>query len=59
MMARILAHTTPSRGHFYPIVPWLLELSRRGHKVALRTLASEVERLAGLGFAAGPRRVLP
>lgn len=53
-MARILAYTTPARGHLYPIVPWLLELRRRGHAVALRTLATEVERMAGLGFAAAP-----
>jgi MGT family glycosyltransferase len=53
-MARYLAYTTPSRGHLYPIVPMLAELCRRGHTVALRTLADEVDRMRGLGFAAAP-----
>lgn len=51
-MTRVLAYTTPARGHLYPIVPILLELQRRGHSVALRTLASHVERMRGLGFEA-------
>jgi MGT family glycosyltransferase len=53
-MARYLAYTTPARGHLYPIVPMLAELRRRGHTVAVRTLADEVDRMRGLGFAASP-----
>jgi MGT family glycosyltransferase len=51
-MARYLVYTSPARGHLYPIVPTLEELRRRGHEVAVRTLASEVELLRDLGFAA-------
>jgi MGT family glycosyltransferase len=53
-MARYLVYTSPARGHLYPIVPTLEELRRRGHEVVVRTLASEVELLRGLGFAAAP-----
>ncbi len=53
-MARILAYTSPARGHLFPSVPTLLELRRRGHEVGLRTLAAEVELARGLGFAAEP-----
>jgi UDP:flavonoid glycosyltransferase YjiC (YdhE family) len=53
-MTRVLAYTTPARGHLYPIVPTLLELQRRGHQVAVRTLASDVERVRELGFDAAP-----
>jgi UDP:flavonoid glycosyltransferase YjiC (YdhE family) len=35
-------------------VPVLVELRRRGHQVALRTLASEVERMREIGFDAAP-----
>lgn len=51
-MARYLAYTSPARGHLYPIVPTLEELKRRGHEVAVRTLASEVEVMRDLGFRA-------
>lgn len=51
-MARYLVYTSPARGHLYPVVPTLEELKRRGHEVAVRTLASEVELLRGLGFEA-------
>lgn len=51
-MTRYLVYTSPARGHLYPIVPTLEELRRRGHEVAVRTLASEVELLRGLGFGA-------
>jgi MGT family glycosyltransferase len=53
-MTRVLAYTTPARGHLYPIVPTLLELQRRGHAIAVRTLASEVDRMTDLGFDAAP-----
>ena len=54
LMARYLAYSTPARGHLYPIVPMLGELRRRGHTVVVRTLADEVDRMRGLGFAAAP-----
>jgi MGT family glycosyltransferase len=53
-MSRFLAYTSPARGHLYPLVPTLLELKRRGHEVAVRTLASEVVLLRELGFDAAP-----
>jgi MGT family glycosyltransferase len=53
-MARLLAYNSPTAGHVFPSVGMLLELRRRGHEVHLRTLASEVERLAALGLGAAP-----
>ena len=53
-MARILAYTTPARGHLYPLVPILDELHSRGHRVALRTLGSQVPAMRERGFDAGP-----
>ena len=51
---KILAYTSPARGHLYPLVPTLLELRTRGHQVAVRTFASEVDLLGQLGLAASP-----
>src|SRR5215204_5829029 len=51
-MTRYLVYTSPARGHLYPIVPTLEEMRRRGHEVVVRTLASEGERMRGLGFEA-------
>lgn len=51
-MSKIVVYTSPARGHLYPLVPTLQELGRRGHGVAVRTLASEVGRVRALGFAA-------
>jgi UDP:flavonoid glycosyltransferase YjiC (YdhE family) len=53
-MARILAYTTPGRGHLFPLVPILAELRRRGHQVALRTLAAEVAAMRARGFDTAP-----
>jgi MGT family glycosyltransferase len=53
-MARVLAYTSPARGHLFPVVPILEELRRRGHEVAVRTLASQVELMRGRGFDAAP-----
>jgi UDP:flavonoid glycosyltransferase YjiC (YdhE family) len=53
-MARILACTTTGRGHLYPLTPILDELRRRGHQVALRTLAAEVAAMRARGFDAAP-----
>lgn len=53
-MATVLAYTSPAKGHLFPAAALLLELHRRGHKVVLRTLASEVETMRRLGFDAAP-----
>jgi MGT family glycosyltransferase len=53
-MARILAYTSPARGHLFPLTPILDELHRRGHQIALRTLASQVPLMRARGFAAAP-----
>jgi MGT family glycosyltransferase len=42
-VATILAYTSPALGHMLPISALLMELSRRGHKVHLRTLSSCVD----------------
>ena len=51
---RLLAYTSPARGHLYPVVPLLTELSARGHEVSAITLASEVDRVRALGIDAAP-----
>ena len=53
-MARVLAYTSPARGHLYPLVPILDELASRGHDIAIRTLASQVALMQDRGFAAAP-----
>ncbi len=53
-MSRILAYTSPARGHLFPITPILDELHRRGHEIALRTLASQVPLMRDRGFDAAP-----
>ncbi len=47
---RVLAYTSPARGHLYPLVGILLELRRRGHEATVLTLASEVQRIGELGI---------
>lgn len=51
-MTKVLAYTSPMRGHLFPVVPILQELQRRGHPVAVRTLGSYVETLRALGMDA-------
>ena len=51
-MARVLAYTSPARGHLFPLVPILGELRRRGHDVAVRTLAAGVPTARSEGFRA-------
>jgi MGT family glycosyltransferase len=51
---KILAYTSPARGHLYPLVTILDELAGRGHRIALRTLASQVELMSGRGFDTAP-----
>ena len=53
-MSRVLAYTSPARGHLFPIVPILDELRRRGHAVALRTLAADVPAQRERGVDAAP-----
>lgn len=53
-MARILAYTSPARGHLFPVTPILDELSRRGHQISLRTLGSQVPLMQTRGFDARP-----
>jgi MGT family glycosyltransferase len=53
-MSRVLAYTTPARGHLYPVTPILDELHRRGHEIALGTLASQVPLMRDRGFDAAP-----
>jgi UDP:flavonoid glycosyltransferase YjiC (YdhE family) len=53
-MARVLAYTSPARGHLYPVVPILDELRARRHEIGLRTLASQVELMRSRGFDAAP-----
>ena len=49
-MATILAYTSPGLGHLFPISALLTELSRRGHKIHLRTLSTGGETGQRLGF---------
>ena len=51
-MARVLAYTSPARGHLFPVTPILDELLGRGHEVALRTLRSQVDLMRTRGFDA-------
>ena len=53
-MARILAYTSPARGHLFPLIPILQELQSRGHQISIRTLSAEVKRMTALGFDAQP-----
>jgi MGT family glycosyltransferase len=53
-MTKVLAYTSPARGHLFPVVPILLELHKRGHDVAVRTLDAHVGDLLALGLEARP-----
>ncbi len=53
-MARILAYTSPGRSHLFPLTPILDELRRRGHRIVLRTLASQVALMQERGFDTAP-----
>lgn len=53
-MSRILAYTSPARGHLFPLTPILDELRARGHEIVLSTLASQVGLMRRRGFEAGP-----
>ncbi len=51
---RILAYTSPARGHLNPMMGPLLELSRRGAEVHVRTLSSQVEAVRAAGLECEP-----
>ena len=51
-MATIAAYTSPAIGHLFPIAGVLQELQRRGHRIRLRTLSSQVRAMRQLGFDA-------
>jgi MGT family glycosyltransferase len=53
-MAVILAYVDAVPGRLYPLVPTLLELARRGHRVAVRCGVDDVEQLRVAGLAAEP-----
>jgi len=51
---RILAYTSPARGHVTPMMGPLLELHRRGAEVHVRTLAAGIENVRAAGLEAEP-----
>src|ERR1700722_5248518 len=51
-MSRLLAYTSPARGHLYPIVPMLAELGGRGHQTVACGLSSELKHLRDRGIDA-------
>ena len=53
-MAVFLAYIEPVPGRVYPLVSTFLELTRRGHRVVVRTGLKEVELLRAAGISAEP-----
>jgi UDP:flavonoid glycosyltransferase YjiC (YdhE family) len=51
---KVLAYTSPARGHLNPMMGPLLELRRRGAEVHVRTLTPAVEAVRAAGLAAEP-----
>jgi UDP:flavonoid glycosyltransferase YjiC (YdhE family) len=51
---RILAYTSPARGHLNPMMGPLLELAARGAEVHVRTLSSQVSAVRDAGLACEP-----
>jgi len=51
---RVLAYTSPARGHLNPMMGPLLELRRRGAEVHVRTLAAGVESVREAGLECEP-----
>jgi MGT family glycosyltransferase len=51
-----LAYVDAVPGRLYPLVDTLLELARRGHRVAVRCGIDDVERLGSVGLEARPLR---
>jgi UDP:flavonoid glycosyltransferase YjiC (YdhE family) len=50
-MTTFLAYTSPAAGHVFPLMPGLLELSRRGHEIHLRTDPALVAGLRRTGLS--------
>ncbi len=53
-MGVVLAYVDAVPGRLYPLVPTMLELARRGHRVAVRCGKGDVERLRAAGLPAEP-----
>src|SRR3954468_18462357 len=53
-MATILAYTSPAAGHLFPVVPGLLALQERGHRVYVRTAPDLVDAARAVGLDAEP-----
>lgn len=53
-MATVLAYIEPVPGRLYPLVPTLLELQHRGHRVTVRTGVAETALLHSIGIDADP-----
>lgn len=51
-MASVFVYTSPARGHLFPLVPTMLELRSRGHRVHVRTVSGDVARMESLGLSA-------
>ncbi|HEY5116500.1 MAG TPA: nucleotide disphospho-sugar-binding domain-containing protein [Nakamurella sp.] len=51
-MSTFLAYIEPVPGRLYPLVPTMLELGRRGHRVTVRSGANEVNLLHSIGIDA-------
>jgi MGT family glycosyltransferase len=51
---KVLAYTSPARGHLTPMMGPLLELRARGAEVHVRTLAAGVENVRAAGLEAAP-----
>jgi UDP:flavonoid glycosyltransferase YjiC (YdhE family) len=51
---KLLAYTSPARGHLYPVVPILSELAARGHRASVVALSGELEQLARIGVEGVP-----
>jgi MGT family glycosyltransferase len=49
---KLLAYTSPARGHLYPVVPILTTLAARGHRTAVCALSGELEHLRKLEIEA-------
>jgi MGT family glycosyltransferase len=47
---KVLAYTSPARGHLYPIVPIMAALGERGHDTRVVALSGELSQLAPLGI---------
>jgi MGT family glycosyltransferase len=51
---RVLAYTSPARGHLYPVTPIMAELAARGHDTYLCGLADELVHLERMGIKCSP-----